>query len=69
VLLIDIKDHPLHNKFYSTLKEQHTNMEEFTHKCWGPKKPYTHHSGKSPIDGCYKSPEVEIVNLSMLNFA
>jgi hypothetical protein len=26
-------------------------MEEFTHKCWGPKEPYTHHSGKSPIDG------------------
>ncbi len=25
--------------------------------------------GKSPIDGGYKSPEVEIVNLSMLNFA
>ncbi len=25
--------------------------------------------GKSPINGSYKSPEVEIVNLSMLNFA
>jgi hypothetical protein len=39
------------------------------HKCWGPKEPYTHHSRKSPIDGGYKTPEVEIVNLSMLTFA
>jgi hypothetical protein len=68
VLLMDVNDHPLHNKFYTTLKEQTTNKEEFTHKCWGPKEPYTHHSGKSLIDGGYKSPEVEIVNLSMLNF-
>ncbi len=44
-------------------------MEEFTHKCWGPKEPYTHHSGKSPIDGGYKSLEVKIVNLAMLTFA
>jgi hypothetical protein len=44
-------------------------MEEFFHKCWGPKEPYTHHLGKSPINGGYKSPEVGIVNLSMLNFA
>ncbi len=69
VLLMDVNDHPLHNKFYSTLKEQNTDMEEFTHKCWGLKEPYTHHSGKSPINGGYKSPEVEIVNLSMLIFA
>jgi hypothetical protein len=44
-------------------------MKEFMHKCWGPKEPYTHHSRKSPIDGGYKTPEVEIVNLSMLTFA
>ncbi len=69
MLLINVNDHQLHNKFYSTLKEQNTDMEEFTHKCWGPKEPYTHHSGKSPINGGYKSLEVEIVNLSMLNFA
>jgi hypothetical protein len=44
-------------------------MEEFTHKCWGPKVPYTHHSGKSSIDRSYKTPEVKIVNLAMLSFA
>ncbi len=69
MLLMEVNDHLLHNKFYNTLKEQTTDMEEFTHKCWGPKEPYTHYLGKSPIDGGYKSPEVEIVNLSMLNFA
>ncbi len=69
MLLMDVNDHPLHNKFYTTLKEQNTDMEEFTHKCWGPKEPCTHHLGKSPIHGGYKSPEVEIVSLSMLNFA
>jgi hypothetical protein len=69
LLLMDVNDHPLCNKFYSLLKEQNTNMEEFSHKCWVLKEPYTHHSGKSPIDGGYKSLEVEIVNLSMLNFA
>ncbi len=69
VLLMDVNNHPLCKKFYSLLKEQNTDMEEFSHKCWGPKEPHTHHSGKSPIDGGYKSPEVEIVNLSMLDFA
>ncbi len=44
-------------------------MEEFSHKCWGPTEPYTHPSGKLPIDGGYKSPEVKIVDLAMLNFA
>ncbi len=39
------------------------------HNCWGPKEPCKHHSGKSPIDGGYKTLEFEIVNLSMLTFA
>ncbi len=69
VLLMDVNDHLLRNKFYSSLKERDPNMEKFSHRCWGPKEPYTHHLGKSPIDGGYKSPEVEIVNLAMLNFA
>ncbi len=66
---MDINHHPICNKLYTKLKEQDTKMEDFTHKCWGPKEPYTHHSGKSPIDGGYKTPEFEIVNLSMLTFA
>jgi len=65
--MMDLNDHPMRNKFYTKLKEH--NMAEFTHKCWGQKEPYTHHSGNTPIDGGYKSPEVVIVNLPMLNFA
>ena len=44
-------------------------MEEFSHKCCGHKAPYTHPTGKSPIDGAYKSSEIEIVNLCMFTFA
>jgi hypothetical protein len=51
------------------MKERNEDMEEFSHKCWGPTKLYMHPSGKSPINRGYKSPEVEIVNLAMLNFA
>jgi hypothetical protein len=69
VLAIDVNGHPLHNDLYRQLQERKTEMEEFSHKCWGPKAPYTHPAGKLPIDGACKSPEVEIVNLCMLTFA
>ena len=66
ILMMDLNDHPMRNKLYTKLKEH--GMTKFTHKCCGPKEPYMHHSGKSPIDGGYKTSEVEIVNLAMLNF-
>jgi hypothetical protein len=69
VLVINLNGHPLHNNFYNQLKERRTEKEEFSHKCWGKKAPYTHHAGSSPINGAYKSLEIEIVNLSMLTFA
>ena len=69
LIMMDINDHPLQNKFYTKLQEQNTELEEFTHKCWGPNTPYTHHLGKTPINGRYKTPEVKIVNLAMLTFA
>ncbi len=68
VLVIDLNGHPLHNNLYNQLKECRTEMEEFSHKCWGLNAPYTHPAGKSPTDGAYKSPGVEIVHLSMLTF-
>jgi hypothetical protein len=68
VLVIDVNSHPLHNDLYQQLQECWTEMEEFSHKCWGPKAPYTHPAGKSPIDGAYKCLEVEIVNLCMLTY-
>jgi hypothetical protein len=43
-------------------------MEEFSHKCWGPKAPYTHPAGKYPINGAYTAPEVDIAHLNMLIF-
>ncbi len=64
---MDLNNHLIHNKLYNKLKDH--DMGEFKHKCWGPTEPYTHHSRKSPIDGGYKTLEVEIVNLAMLNFA
>jgi hypothetical protein len=67
--MMDMNHHPLRNKLYTKLKEKHTKMKEFMHKCWGPKEAHTYHSVNSPIDGGYKTPEVEIVNLSMLTFA
>jgi hypothetical protein len=67
LLMMDLNNHPRHNKLYTKLKDH--DMDKFTHKCWGPMEPYTHNSRKSPIDGGYKTPEVEIVNLAMLNFA
>jgi hypothetical protein len=69
VLVIDVNSHPLHNDLYQQLQYQGTEMEEISHKCWGPKAPCTHPASKPPIDGAYKSPEVEIVNLCMLMFA
>jgi hypothetical protein len=69
LLMMDINSHPLHNKFYTKVEENNIEMEEFTHKCWGSKEPYTHYAGKSPINGGNKTPELEIVNLSMLTFA
>ncbi len=69
VLVMDVNDHPLNSKFYQRLQRGQTGLEEFTHKCWGPTPPYTHISGSSSIDGGYKSPEIEIVNLGMLSFA
>jgi hypothetical protein len=69
LIMVDVNNHPLQNKFYTKLQEQNTELEEFTYKCWGPNKPYTHHSGKTPIDSRYKTLEVKIVNLAMLTFA
>jgi hypothetical protein len=68
VLLMDVNNHPLNSKFYQRLQQELTDLEEFTHKCRGPTPPYTHISGSSPINGGYKSPEIEIVNLRMLSF-
>ncbi len=65
---MDVNDHPLKSKFYWWLKREQTELDKITHKCWGPMPPYMHISGLSPINGGYKSPEIEIVQLGMLSF-
>ncbi len=69
VLVIDVNGHLLHKELYRHFQERQTNIEEFSHKCWGPKAPYMHPAGKSPIDGAYKLSEIEIVNLCIFTFA
>ena len=67
-MLMDVNGNPLHNNLYRRIGGGADGIEEFTHKCWGPTPPHTHARGSAPIDGRYKSQEVEIVNLCMLNF-
>jgi len=69
VLVMDVNDHPQTSRFYQLLQKEQMGLEEFTHKCWGPTPPYTHILGSSPIDGGYKSSDVEIVHQGMLTFA
>ena len=63
LILMDVNGNPLHNNLYRKIGGREDRMEEFTHKCWGPTLPHTHARGSSPIDGGYKSQEIEIVNL------
>ena len=69
VLLMDVNADPLKNNLYKNIGGGPEGMQEFSHTCWGPTLPHTHARGSGPIDGGYKSPEIEIVNLSMLTFA
>ena len=69
VLLMDVNADPLRNNLYNNIRKGPEGMQEFTHTCWGPTPPHTYARGSGPIDGGYKSPEIEITNLSMLTFA
>jgi hypothetical protein len=68
ILLMDVNGDPLRNNLYKSIGARSDGMEEFSHKCWGEEPPRTHARGSGPIDGGYKTPEIEILNLSMLNF-
>ena len=65
---MDVNRNPLHKNLYRQIGVGADGMEEFTHKFWEPTPPHTHARGSAPIDGKYKSQEIEIVNLCMLNF-
>jgi hypothetical protein len=68
ILLMDANEHVLKGKFNKVLTRTRLDMEEFTHKCWGPNQPYTHINGSIPINGRYKFSEIEVLNVCMLLF-
>ncbi len=68
IFLMDANEHVLNWRFHKALTSAGLNMEEFTHKCWGRKEPYTHINGSIPIDSGYKSSEIEVMNICMLPF-
>jgi hypothetical protein len=68
ILLMDANKHVLKGKFNKALTRTGLDMEEFTHKCWGPNWPYTHINGSIPINGGYKLSEIVILNICMLPF-
>jgi hypothetical protein len=68
ILSMDAKEHVPKGKFNKALTRTGLDMEEFTHKCWGPNQPYTHIHGSILIDGGYKLSEIEILNVCMLPF-
>ena len=68
ILLMDANEHVLTGKFNQAITRTGLDLEEFTHKYWGAHQPYTHINGKIPIDGGYKSPEIEVLNVCMLPF-
>jgi hypothetical protein len=68
VLLMDVNKHPTDSKFVRRLTAKNPDMSESSHKYWGPTLPYSHVNGTYLIGGSYMSPEIEVVNLAMLNF-
>jgi hypothetical protein len=65
---MDANEHILKKKFNMALTRTGLDMEEFTHKCWGPNQPYMHINGSIPISGGYKLSEIEVLNVFMLPF-
>jgi hypothetical protein len=50
MLLMDANEHVLTRKFNRVLTRTGSDLEEFTHKCWGAYQPYKHINGSIPID-------------------
>jgi hypothetical protein len=68
ILLMNANEHVLTGKFNREILRTGLDLEEFTHKCWGAHQPYTHINESIPINGGYKSPEIEVLNVCMLPF-
>ncbi len=61
-------EHVLTGRFNRGISRVGLDLEEFMHKCWGAQPPYTHINGSIPIDGGYKSPEIEVLHVCLLPF-
>jgi hypothetical protein len=68
ILLMDANEHVLDRKFNRALTRTGSDLEEFTHKCWGAYQPYIHINRSIPINGGYVLPEIEVLNVCMLPF-
>ena len=66
---MDANEHVTKGKLFSKLAADGIHLEEFSNKYWGRKPPHTFLNGTLPIDGAYKTKDVEIVNFAMLPFS
>ena len=65
---MDANEHILTGKFNREIVRTGFDLGKFTHICWGAHQPYTHINESKPINGGYKSPEIEVLNVCMLPF-
>ena len=65
---MDANEQVLTGRFNRGISRMGLDLEEFMRKCWGPQPPYTHINGTFPIDGGYKSPEIEVLHVCLLLF-
>ena len=69
IVCIDSNEHILRDELSLLLAKPGVDLEEVTHLHWDPgPEPHTYVDGSEPIDGVYKTPDVEIVGLTQLNF-
>ena len=69
IVCIDSNEHILRDELATLLAKPGVDLEEVTHLYWeAGQAPNTYVDGTDPIDGIYKTRDVEIVGLTQLNF-
>lgn len=66
---MDANKHVTKGKLFSKLAAAGIQLEEFSNKYWGTKQPHTFLNSTLPIDGAYKTKDVEVVNFAMFPFS
>ena len=69
LLFMDANEHVTKGNLFLKLAADGIHLEEFSHKYWGTKPPHTFLNGSLPIDGAYKTKDVEIANFALLPFS